>query len=35
MADALRRAGLAGGASGGADPGGNGKPSRDDRRRGR
>ena len=34
MADALRRAGLAGGASGGADPGGNGKPSRDDRRRG-
>ena len=35
MADALRRAGLAGGASGGAGSGGNGKPSRDDRRRGR
>ena len=35
MADALRRAGLAGGASGGADPGGIGKPSRGDRRSGR
>ncbi len=35
MADALRRAGLAGGASGVAGSGGNGKPSRDDRRRGR
>jgi uncharacterized protein len=35
MADALRRAGLAGGASGGAGSGGNGKPSRDDGRRGR
>jgi uncharacterized protein len=35
MADALRRAGLAGGVSGGADSAGNGKPSRDDRRRGR
>jgi protein Tex len=35
MADALRRAGLAGGASGGAGSGGNGKPSPDDRRRAR
>ncbi len=35
MADALRRAGLAGGASGGAGSGGNGQPPRDDRRRGR
>jgi uncharacterized protein len=35
MADALRRAGLAGGASGGAGSAGNGKPSRDDGRRGR
>jgi protein Tex len=35
MADALRRAGLAGGASGGAGSAGNGKPLRDDGRGGR